>query len=99
MTRRNHQLLTIDEARDRVGRAAIALADALGDQPARLKVVLTGTGTGRGLPLEARTAVRSWRDTVADVRVNGLSWILDDEIRGALSYAQLDSEELQIRAA
>ena len=99
MTRRNHDLLTMDEARHRVGRAAIALADTLGSEPAKLEFLLRSRGTIRNLPLEARAAVHSWRRTVAHVRAIGLDWILQDQIEGALSYAGIDSGLLQRLAA
>lgn len=99
MTRRNHDLLTTDEARDLVGRGAIALADALGDQTSRLEALLAGGGTIRGLPLETRAAVHVWRETLARVRSLGLDWILEEQIEGALSYAGLDWYRRQCRAA
>jgi hypothetical protein len=99
MKRPTYDLLTVDEAQDLVGRAAIALADALCDRPDRLQSLLTGKGTLRGLPLDARSAAHSWRGAVAHVHAVGLEWVLEDQIEGALSYGGLEIERLVSRAA
>jgi hypothetical protein len=84
------EMLTLDDARNRLGTAAIALADALADRPDRLASLLVGTATLRGLGGTARDAAHRWRDALDLVKANGLEWIVGDEVDGALSYAGWD---------
>ena len=83
-----HVLLTLDEARDLLGASAIALVEAVACSPVRLGRLLVGKGSTRGLPLAARRAVRAHRAVVRQVLACDHAWILDEQIEGALSYAE-----------
>ncbi|MDQ6798769.1 MAG: hypothetical protein M3011_12275 [Actinomycetota bacterium] len=84
------ELLSLDEARDELGTSAIALVEAVACSPAkltRLTRLLHGKGTARGLPLGGAEAVKTHRAVVRQVLATDHSWILDEQIEGALSYA------------
>jgi len=81
-------LLSLDEARDCLGASAVALVEAVACSPARLVRLLAGRGTTRGLPPAARQAVSAHRSTLRQVLGSDHAWILEEEIEGALSYAE-----------
>ena len=81
-------LLTLDEARDQLGTSAVALVEAVSCSPARLARLLEGKGTARGLAPAARQAVRAHRAVVRRVLASDHAWILDEQVEGALSYAE-----------
>ena len=81
-------LLTLDEARDRLGTSAIALAEAVDCVAARHARLLAGKGTTRGLPPAARQAVRTHRAVLREVLASDHAWIVDEQVQGALSYAE-----------
>lgn len=81
-------LLTLDEARDRLGASAIALVEAVSCSPARLARLLVGNGTARGLAPPAREALRAHRAVLRQVVASDHAWILEEQTEGALSYAE-----------
>ena len=81
-------LLSLDEARDELGASAIALVEAVSCSPARLGRLLRGRGTARALPPPARQAVRDHRAVLRRVLSGEHAWILDEQVEGALSYAE-----------
>ena len=81
-------LLTLNEARDLLGASAIALVEVVSCSPERLGRLLRGKGTARALPAPARLAVRDHRAVVRRVLASGHAWILDEQVEGALSYAE-----------
>ena len=81
-------LLTLDEARDQLGTSALALVEAVSCPPARLGRLLGGKGTVRGLSPAARQAVAAHRAVLRQVLACRHAWILDEQIEGALSYAE-----------
>ena len=83
-----HVLLTLDEARDLLGASAIALVESVSCSPARLSRLLVGKGSTRSLPPAARQAVRAHRAALGRVLACDHAWILDEQIEGALSYAE-----------
>jgi len=82
--RANPGPLTIDEARYLIGTIAIALADAIGDQPGPLSQLLSGHGSVRGLPIPAANAARAYRAALGHVKRVGLGWVVADQVEGAL---------------
>ena len=81
-------LLSLDEARDELGASAIALVEAVSCSPARLGRLLRGRGTTRALQPAARRAVREHRVVLRLVLSSDHAWILDEQVEGALSYAE-----------
>lgn len=81
-------LLTLDEARDQLGASAIALVDAVSCSPARLGRLLGGKGTARALTPPAHQAVTAHRAVLRRVLSSDHAWILDEQVEGALSYAE-----------
>ena len=81
-------LLTLDEAREELGTRAIALVEAVTCSRSRLSRLLHGTTTARGLPVDARQAARAYRAVLRQVLASDHGWILDEQIEGALSYAE-----------
>ena len=84
-------LLTLDEARDQLGASAIALVEAVSCSPDRLARLLMGNGSARGLAPAARQAVRAHRAVFRQVRGSDHAWIVDEQVEGALSYAEFRS--------
>jgi hypothetical protein len=80
-------LLTLDEARDLLGSSAMALVEAVACSTRRLARLLAGQGSTRGLPALARDAVRAHRAALGQVLDAGHGWILDEQVEGALAYA------------
>ena len=80
--RANPGPLTIDEARYLIGTIAIALADAIGDQPGPLSQLLSGHGSVRGLPIPAANAARAYRAALGHVKRVGLGWVVADQVEG-----------------
>jgi len=92
-------LLSLDEARNELGTSAIALVEAVACSPAKLTRLLRGRGTARGLPGGAE-AVKAHRAVVRRVIASVHAWILDEQIEGALSYAEcLGGHEIRVLAA
>ena len=87
-------LLTLDEACDLLGASAIALVEAAPCPPGRLARLLRGKGTTRGLPPVARRAAGTHRGVVREVLASDHAWILDDQVEGALAYAECHWETL-----
>lgn len=83
-------LLTVDEAQQLLGTAAIALVDTWTGSPARLTRILHGHSNTNGLSPQATSAARSWRQARRTVEQSGLGQVIDDQIAGALSYAAPD---------
>lgn len=81
-------LLTLDEARDLLGTSALAVVDAVSCSPARLARLLAGKGSLGALPPAARRAVRAHRGVVQQILACDHAWILDEQLEGALSYAE-----------
>lgn len=81
-------LLTLDEAQELLGPSAIALVETVPCPPRRLSRLLAGQDTLRGLPPLARAAVRAHRAALRQVVAAGHGGIIDDELAGALSYAE-----------
>ena len=81
-------LLALDEARDLLGASAIDLVEAVSCSSARLGRLLVAKGSTRGLPPAARQAVRAHRAVVRQVLASDHAWILDEQVEGALSYAE-----------
>ena len=81
-------LLTLDEARSILGASAIGLVEAVSCSPARLRRLLAGTGSARGLAPSARQAINAHRAVLRQVLAAGHGWILEEEAEGALSYAE-----------
>jgi hypothetical protein len=92
-------LLTIDEACNLIGTAALALVDAMGDQSERLPQLLSGQGSVRGLAVPAANAARAYRAALRHVRSIGLDWLVADQVEGALSYAGLETDAVASLAA
>lgn len=86
-------LLSIDEARDELGASAIALVEAVSCSPARLGRLLRGRGSARALPPAARQAVNAHRAVLRRVLSGDHAWILDEQVEGALSYADYGAGE------
>ena len=83
------QLLSVDEACDLVGSAAIALVEAVPPHWPYLDDLLEGQGSLRGLGVKGAGAVRHYRAVLRRVRALGLAWVIADQVEGALSYAGL----------
>ncbi|MGH2370299.1 MAG: hypothetical protein ACRDI2_19160 [Chloroflexota bacterium] len=81
-------LPTIDEAQSLFGISALALAEAASCRPDRLARLLAGRGRLTGLKAAARVAAVAHREAHRQVVAAGLGWIVDDQIEGALSYAE-----------
>ena len=81
-------LLSLDEARDRLAASAIAMVEAVSCSPARHARLLAGGGTTRGLSPAARQALQAHRAVLREVLGSDHAWILEEEIEGALSYAE-----------
>jgi DNA-binding IclR family transcriptional regulator len=81
-------LLTLDEARSVLGASAIDLVDTVTCSPARLRRLLTGKGTSRGLAPPSRQAISAHRAVLRRVIAAGHGWILEEQAEGALSYAE-----------
>ncbi|MDQ6798865.1 MAG: hypothetical protein M3011_12780 [Actinomycetota bacterium] len=82
------ELLTLDEARDQLGTSALALVEAVSCSPARLARLLGGKGTARNLPPAARQAVMAHRSVLRQVLASDHAWIFEEQLEGALSYAE-----------
>lgn len=82
-------LLTLDEAQELLGPTAIALVETVSCAPRRLSRLLAGQDTLRGLPPLARAAVRAHRAALRQIIAAGHGGIIDDEVAGALSYAEI----------
>lgn len=81
-------LLTLDEARSILGESAIDLVEAVTCPPARLRRLLAGKGSARGLAPTARQALDAHRAVLRQVLAAGHGWILEEQAEGALSYAE-----------
>ena len=81
-------LLTLDEARSILGASAIDLVEAVACSPARLRRLLAGNGSARGLAPAARQAINAHRAVLRQVLAAGHGWILEEQAEGALSYAE-----------
>lgn len=86
-------LLTLDEARDKLGASAITLVEAVNCSPARLGRLLRGRGSARTLPPAARQAVKAHRAVLRQVLSGDHAWIIDEQVEGALSYAEYAAGE------
>jgi len=93
-------LLSLDEARNELGTSAIALVEAVACSPAKLARLLRGRGTARGLAPSGADAAKAHRAVVRRVLASDHSWIIDEQIEGALSYAGcLGEDETKALAA
>ncbi len=93
-------LLSLDQARDELGTSAIALVEVVTCSPAKLTRLLHGQGTARGLPAGGAEAVKAHRAVVRRVLASVHAWILDEQIEGAMSYAEcLGGHETKALAA
>ena len=81
-------LLTLDEARSILGASAIDLVEAVTCSPARLRRLLAGKGSSRGLSATARQAINAHRAVLRQVLAAGHGWILEEQAEAALSYAE-----------
>ncbi len=87
-------LLSLDEARDELGTSAIALVEVVACSLAKLTRLLHGKGSARGFTSRGVGAIRAHRAVVRQVLASDHSWILDEQVEGALSYAGCLGEDV-----
>ncbi len=81
--------MTIDEARSAFSSSALELARSLDCDNARVMRLLEGRGNGAGLGRKSRVLLSSHRRLLRALRMNGLDWLVAEEMEGIRSYLNL----------
>ena len=80
-------LRTLDEAAFDLSRSLLSVVDAVPEVgTARLRVLMEGRGSLRGLDEAAVAAVVAHRSVLGEIRDQALGWMVADEVDGVLSY-------------
>ena len=83
-------LLTLDEARGRAARSAMALAQSASLSAPAVAAILWGEADVAALPDALRRRAARHRRLLGDLRRTPWGWAVDEELEGAASYAGVE---------